>query len=111
MTNRQKAYLALTINALIWGAAFPIVKPVFDFLTPLQFLYLRFLVAGLISLPIFLYYYFKIHPKLSYLLKVLLIEACGTALPLLILYEGLAKTSALEASLILGIILGRILSF
>lgn len=98
--SRQQAYLALTLNALIWGCAFPIVKPVFDYLSPLQFLYFRFLVAGLISLPIFLYYYFKIHPKISYIIKVLLIEACGTALPLLILYEGLSRTSALEASLI-----------
>jgi len=97
---RRLAYLALTINAIVWGCAFAIVKPVFDYLTPLQFLYFRFLVAGLISLPIFLVYYFKVHPKISYILKVLLIELFGTALPLLILYHGLSQTSALEASLI-----------
>lgn len=98
--SRSLAYLALTANALIWGTAFPIVKPVLDYLTPLQFLYFRFLASGIISLPIFLYYYYKIHPKISYIIKVLLIELCGTALPLLILYEGLSRTSALEASLI-----------
>ena len=100
MTNRQKAYSALLLNAIIWGCAFPIVKPVFNYLSPLQFLYFRFLLAGLISLPIFLVYYFKIYPKLSYLIKVLILEVLGTALPLLILYEGLSRTSALEASLI-----------
>ena len=99
-TKRKLVYLALTANAIIWGSAFPIVKPVFDYLTPLQFLYLRFLVSGIISFPIFLYFYIKIHPKISYLLKVLLLELLGTALPILILYEGLSKTSALEASLI-----------
>lgn len=99
-SQRNKAYSALLLNAIIWGCAFPIVKPVFEFISPMQYLYFRFLVAGLLSLPIFLYYYFKIHPKLSYLLKVLLIETCGTAFPLLILYEGLSRTSALEASLI-----------
>lgn len=98
--SRTLAYSALLINALIWGSAFPIVKPVFQFLTPLQFLYLRFLTAGLISLPIFLYYYFKIRPKISYILKVLLVEVLGLALPLIVLYEGLSRTSALEASLI-----------
>ncbi len=98
--NRRLAYLALSINAIIWGCAFAIVKPVFDHISPLQYLFFRFLVAGLLSLPIFLVYYFKVYPKISYILKVLLIELCGTALPLLILYEGLAKTSALEASLI-----------
>lgn len=97
---RRLAYLALLYNALVWGAAFPIVKPVFEILTPLQYLFFRFLTAGLIALPIFLIYYFKNHPKPAYLLKVWLLELAGLALPLLILYEGLARTSALEASLI-----------
>jgi len=99
-TNRRLAYIALVFNAIIWGAAFPIVKPVFEFLTPLQYLYFRFLVAGVISLPIFIYFYIKKHPKISKIIKILVLELFGTALPLLILYEGLAKTSALEASLI-----------
>ncbi len=98
--SRKLAYIALLTNAIVWGAAFPIIKPVFDVLTPMQYLYFRFLVAGIVSLPIFLYYYYKIHPKTSYLLKVLLIETIGTAIPLLMLYEGLARTAALDASLI-----------
>lgn len=98
--NRRLAYLALSFNALVWGAAFPIVKPVFDILSPLQYLYFRFLTAGLISLPIFIYFYIKNKPKISKIIKILLLELLGTALPLLILYEGLSRTSALEASLI-----------
>lgn len=98
--SRRLAYIALTANAIIWGAAFPIVKPVFDYISPLQYLYFRFLVAGIISLPIFIYFYIKNKPKISKIIKILLLELLGTALPLLILYEGLAKTSALEASLI-----------
>lgn len=99
-TKRRLAYLALLFNSLIWGAAFPLIKPAFAFLTPLAYLYLRFLVAGLVALPIFLYFYIKIRPKISYLIKVLLIELLGLAFPLAILYEGLSRTSALEASLI-----------
>lgn len=98
--SRRLAYIALTANAIIWGAAFPIVKPVFDYISPLQYLYFRFLVAGIFSLPIFFHYYFKVHPKTSYLFKSLLLEILGTAFPLLILYEGLSRTTALEASLI-----------
>jgi len=98
--SRRLAYLALLYNALIWGAAFPIIKPVFEFLTPLQYLFFRFLTAGLFALPIFLTYYLRNHPKPAYLLKVWLLELAGLALPILILYEGLARTSALEASLI-----------
>ena len=98
--SRRLAYLALLYNALVWGAAFPIIKPVFEFLTPLQYLFFRFLTAGLFALPIFLTYYLRNHPKPAYLLKVWLLELAGLALPILILYEGLARTSALEASLI-----------
>jgi len=98
--SRRLAYIALTFNALVWGAAFPIIKPAFDFISPTQYLYFRFLLAGILSIPIFLYYYIKYKPKISYILKILLIELFGTALPLIILYEGLAHTSALEASLI-----------
>jgi drug/metabolite transporter (DMT)-like permease len=99
-TSRRLAYLALIVNAIIWGTAFPLIKPVFSLITPTEYLYFRFLVAGICALPIFLYYLFKLHPKISYLLKVFILELFGTVLPLLLLYEGLARTSALDASLI-----------
>ncbi|PIR98907.1 hypothetical protein COT87_02350, partial [Candidatus Collierbacteria bacterium CG10_big_fil_rev_8_21_14_0_10_44_9] len=98
--NRRLAYLALLYNALIWGAAFPIIKPVFEFLTPLQYLYFRYLVAGVVSFPIFIAFYIKKHPKVSKMVKPVLLELAGLALPIIILYEGLSRTSALEASLI-----------
>ncbi|GAB4026980.1 MAG: DMT family transporter [Candidatus Microgenomates bacterium] len=98
--SRKLAYAALIYNAIIWGAAFPIVKPVFNFLTPLQYLYFRYLLAGILSLPVFIYFYIKKHPKISKVIKPLLIELGGLALPIIILYEGLNRTSALEASLI-----------
>jgi drug/metabolite transporter (DMT)-like permease len=112
--QRQRAYIALLANALIWGAAFPIIKPAFSTVTPMQYLYLRFLVAGVLSLPIFCYYYFKYHLKLSYSLKVIAIEILGLPLPLYLLYSGLDRTSALEASLIgstgpIFVVLGGIL--
>lgn len=98
--SRRLAYLALLYNAIIWGAAFPIVKPVFEFLTPLQYLFFRYLTAGIFSLPIFVYFYIKKQPKISKLVKPVLLELIGLAFPIMILYEGLARTSALEASLI-----------
>ncbi len=112
--SRKLAYSALLLIALIWGAAFPIIKPVFDLLTPMQYLYFRFLAAGLFALPIFLYFYLKIRPKISYLLKVLGIELLGIPLPLLILYEGLSRTASLDAALIgatgpIFVVLGGIL--
>lgn len=112
--NRRLSYLALTLNAIIWGSAFPIVKPAFAYISPMQYLYLRFLLAGIVAIPIFLYFYLKLRPKLSYLFKVLLIELGGMVIPLLVLYEGLARTTALDASLIgatgpIFVVLGGIL--
>jgi drug/metabolite transporter (DMT)-like permease len=113
-TSRRLAYLALTVNAIVWGSAFPLIKPAFAYINPTQYLYYRFLLAGVLALPIFLYFTIKLRPKLSYIIKVLLIELLGTAFPLIILYEGLSKTSALEASLIgsigpIFIVLGSVL--
>ncbi len=111
--SRRLAYTALLTNVFIWGIAFPIIKPAFDFISPMQYLYFRFLVAGIVSLPIFLIYYFKSHPKISYLIKVLLIELLSITIPLYLLYEGLSRTSSIEASLLgsiypLFIVLGSI---
>lgn len=97
--SRKLAYLALTTTVLIWGISFPFVKPAFEIITSTQYLYFRFLTAGIISLPIFLWYYIKKQPKLSYLIKVIFIELLGT-IPLYLLYEGLARTSSLDASLL-----------
>jgi len=97
--SRKLAYLALLLVALIWGSALPVVKPSLSYITPTQFLYLRFVVASVVALPILLYYYIKIRPKASYLLKVLAIESIQL-ISLPVLYYGLSQTSALEASLI-----------
>ncbi len=112
--SRRLAYFALLYNAVIWGAAFPIVKPVFSYLTPLQFLTLRYGLAGLLSIPIFLTFYIKKHPKISEMIKPVLLELLGLVVPLYLLYEGMSRTSALEASLIgstgpLFVILGGII--
>jgi len=97
--SRRLAYLALVTTVLIWGVAFPFIKPALDIITSTQYLYFRFLTAGLVALPIFLWYYIKVRPKTSYLIKVVLIELLGT-IPLYFLYEGLARTSSLDASIL-----------
>lgn len=111
--SRRLAIAALLFNVVVWGAAFPIIKPVFTVLSPLQYLFFRYLLAGLLSLPIFISFYIKKHPKPSKIIKPFLLELAGLAFPILILYEGLKLTSALEASLIgatgpLFVILGGI---
>lgn len=97
--NRRQAYLFMLISTLCWGAALIIVKPAFAFTTPFRFLLYRYLIAGVFfSLP----YLYKNRLKLkkNHLIKIILIELFGTVFSLSILYLGLEKTSAIEASLI-----------
>ena len=100
MSSRAKAYLALSIMAVIWGAALPLVKPSLDFVSPLQFLYFRYLIAAPLLLPVFIFYLFKLKPSIKTLLTIVALEFLGTAVNLPILYYGLKLTSSIEASLI-----------
>lgn len=98
--SRRLAYIALITTAVIWGSTIVVAKGTFSTLSPLEFLYFRYLLATLISFPFLLYFLLKLKPKISTLLKISLLEIFGTALPLLLLYEGVSRTSAIESSLI-----------
>ena len=100
MSNRIKAYIALLTTAVIWGSAFPIIKPSFDHISPFQFLYFRYLIAAPLTLPIIIYFFFKIRPSLKTIAKILALEFFGAPFALSFLYLGLNQTSAIEASLI-----------
>ncbi len=100
MSSRAKAYLALITMAVLWGAALPIVKPSLEFVSPIQFLYLRYLIAAPLLLPVLIFYLFKIKPSVKTLLKIIALEFLGTAINLPLLYYGLKLTSSIEASLI-----------
>ncbi|MBU2052264.1 DMT family transporter [Patescibacteria group bacterium] len=100
MSSRVKAYLALTTMAIIWGVALPLVKPSLSFVTPHQFLYLRYLIAAPLMLPVLISYAFKLKLSLKTYVKIIALEILGTPIALPILYQGLKLTSALEASLL-----------
>lgn len=100
MSSRAKAYLALFLMSLIWGAALPVVKPALNFVSPYQFLYLRYLIAAPLMLPLVFFYAFKLKLSLKTYLKIIALEILGTPLTLSVLYQGLKLTSGLEASLL-----------
>ena len=111
---RTKAYLSLFLNALIWGAALPIVKPALEFVTPYQYLFYRYLIAAVLSLPILIYILIKTKPSLKHLITIVALESIGVTLALSFLYEGLKRTSSIEATLLantapLFIVLGGII--
>lgn len=98
------AYLALFANIALWGFALPIVKlGNLHGLDPQFFLFLRHAIAFVLSLPIILLFYrrqFRAALNQSSLGKIFLIEFVGIFVSLTLLYQGLNRTSAIEANLI-----------
>lgn len=99
--SRQIAYLAALLNALIWGAAMPLVKPSLDIITPHQFLFLRYILAAACTLPLLIWAIAKHHLPLKKLPLIIGIELLSLT-ALLLIYVGLQKTAALQASFILN---------
>lgn len=97
--SRKLAYLALIGNVIIWGAALPIVKPALDVISPYYFLLLRYLVASAIMAPILIFIW-PDNLRVKTLLLIIGLEFLQITVSLSLLYQALAYTSALTASLI-----------
>lgn len=95
---RYQSYFFLLINTITWGLALIIVKPSLEITTPFRYLLYRYIIAAICSLPILIYYWKKIKNKLKIIRRVAFVEFFGTVIALSLLYVGLAKTSAIEAS-------------
>lgn len=102
MSKRLKSYLFMIISTITWGAFLPIVKLGFNDsdITPFRFLFYRFCLAGVLSIPIVVYYWKRIKHKWQTLKTIVLLEIIETTLALSCLYIGLSQISALEANII-----------
>jgi drug/metabolite transporter (DMT)-like permease len=100
ISKRHTAYLWLLVNTITWGLAFVMVKPALSEITPFRFLFYRFALASLISLPILAYYLRKKINWKKLLRTVISLELVGTTVALALLYSGLNRTTATEANLL-----------
>ena len=100
--NRKKAYLYLIVTSIIWGAALPVVKSSLVIITAFQFLFLRFLVASPLLLPIAIKNHLK-QPLSFNKYFQLIIFSLIESVALICLYLGLTITTSIEASLITNI--------
>lgn len=101
MSPRAKAYLALTINAIIWGAALPLTKPALSFVSPNQFLQIRYLIAMIVMLGPLIYFIATKQFSRTKLANIMLVESLFL-IYLVLVYSGLAQSSALQASFIIN---------
>jgi len=97
---RQKAYLALLVNAVLWGIATPIIKNAMDYVSPVYFLTYRFMIVILLITPIFLIYLKKTKTKVKNIKSLFIAGFLSNPLNLLLLFIGLNLTSALDASVL-----------
>jgi drug/metabolite transporter (DMT)-like permease len=100
MTERKIATLALLGYAILGGFVFPLTKPALQNISAFNYMYMRYLFAAVFFLPVVIWFFIKNPPKLSILWKIFLLEAFVAPAGLIVLYLGLAKTTALESSLI-----------
>lgn len=98
--SRRFAIFLMLLNTVAWGAALPIVKPALEFITPYQFLLYRYIFAAIFSFPLLLYYLPKVKHIWKKISVIIGLELIGTTLALGMLYEGLSRTSSVQASLI-----------
>ena len=102
MSDRTKAYLALTAVAFIWGTATVVIKYTLDYLPPFTFLTYRFWISFVIILPFLIYELNKVRRTFNQIGEVVLLNIIGIPLTLILVFIGIQHTSALEASFILA---------
>lgn len=98
MSTRYQAYGWLLLNTILWGAAFASVKPALEFTTPIRYLFYRYLVAVIFSLPILWHYRHTLLGKKNSVWQISKIEIIGTTLALWLLYAGLQLTTTIHAN-------------
>lgn len=100
MNKRATAYLLLLLSSIIWGVAGPVIKYTLDFLPPFNFLFWRFVITSLVTLPIFVWY-LKKHPiKLAWLPHLIVLGVLATTINLSFVFLGFDRTSAMEGTLL-----------
>jgi drug/metabolite transporter (DMT)-like permease len=97
---RKKAYLALLTTSLIWGLAPPIIKYTLGFISPLTYLFYRFLIVSTVLLIPLIIKLLKNKPGPRDCLLYLGLGFLGTPLTLILFFEGIKRTAAVNASII-----------
>lgn len=102
--SKPLPYLALIIAHLIWGANFVVAKIVLEEFPPMTLAFLRFSIACLLLVPFFLAERKKIKIQIIDLPKLVSIGVLMVTLNITFFFEGLTRTTAINASILTLII-------
>lgn len=97
--HRLKAYIYLSLVALIWGVAGPVIKFTLVGIPSLPFLAYRFGLSSMAALITFKFISIK-HVKISQWLLIIIYGLFASTFSLLFLFLGLEKTTMLDTALI-----------
>ena len=98
-SHRVKAYFYLILVAAIWGMAGPIIKYTLGGIEPLPFLTIRFFISSLIAVPLLLFRKTNIFQK-KHFKKALIFSFLASTVALGLLFAGIERTTALNATFI-----------
>ena len=104
MSKRLQSYIYLTATAAIWGIGAVVIKVTLDHLEPFTFLAYRFILTGLVVIPLFLIELQKHGVQLKQIPEMIKLDFFGVVLHLCLIFIGIDLTSALEASVILSMV-------
>ncbi len=100
MKRRLLAYSLLIIATAFWGVGGPIVKYSFRYISPTEFLFWRFVIASIISLPILLWYLRKNPINTREIPRLIALSLLGGSINLILTFVGFDLTTIVEASII-----------
>lgn len=98
--SRKLAYLALLATSVIWGFAPPVIKYTLQFISPAAFLFYRFLIVSIILFIPLVLRLTNNKLTINQLLNYLFLGFLAVPLNLLLLFEGIKRTSAIDSSII-----------
>lgn len=99
-TPRLKAYFYLTIAAIIWGIAGPVIKLTLKGLPPDIFLLYRFFISSIVAITIFVFTGIKFPKEPKLIRDIVIYGFFNSTATLGLLFWGTDKTSLLDMSLI-----------
>ena len=101
ISKKQKAILLTIFAGILWGTSFPAIKIGLNYVDPINFVFLRFLIASIVMFIAVLAtkkFEFKMHNK-----KLLVFLGITNGVAYLLQYIGMNYTSAAKASLFVNL--------
>lgn len=100
MSKRVTAYILLIASTCLWGIGGPIVKYSFQYVTPFEFLFWRFLLVSVVCTPL-LFLYCKKNPyPVKLLPKLIFLGFLCNGISLGLAFWGMNLTTVVEATII-----------